>query len=106
MKASFTEINRYLFRDEGGMTYVEFQLAIIRLCEAIEQADDIEWLPGLDDLIIGSYWHFTEWHEGQNSLSYQALCALGRIYKPRGNDKEQNVVYRMLEVKATSEEDE
>ena len=36
----------------------------------------------LMDLIVGAYWHYTEWHSGQWSKGYAALSALGRIYSP------------------------
>lgn len=36
----------------------------------------------LDDLITGAYWHYTEWHAGQWSDSYRALCSLGTVYTP------------------------
>lgn len=105
MKEVLTELNRYVFHAEGQMTYERFQLALIDLCEALEKEDDIDWfcegmdiecLSSLGDLIVGSYWHFSEWHDGQGSLSYRTLCALSRIYAPRGTDKEQNEVYKML----------
>ena len=37
---------------------------------------------GIDALIVGAYWHFTEWHGGQQSKSYAALCALGQVFSP------------------------
>ena len=36
----------------------------------------------LVDLLVGGYWHFTDWHAGQDSLSYEALCAIGSVYSP------------------------
>ena len=36
----------------------------------------------LDSLIVGAYWHFSQWHEGQFSDSYRALCALGNVFNP------------------------
>ena len=36
----------------------------------------------LDSLIVGAYWHFTEWHDGQSSDSYRALCSLGLVFNP------------------------
>jgi hypothetical protein len=36
----------------------------------------------LGDLIVGAYWALTEWHAGQSSPSYAAMCALGRVYSP------------------------
>lgn len=36
----------------------------------------------LGDLITGAYWSLTEWHAGQSSPSYAALCSLGQVFKP------------------------
>lgn len=36
----------------------------------------------LSALIVGAYWHYTEWHGGQSSLEYRTLSALGQIFKP------------------------
>lgn len=36
----------------------------------------------IDAIIIGSYWHLTEYHSGQFSNEYIALCSLSRIYSP------------------------
>jgi hypothetical protein len=36
----------------------------------------------LMDTIIGAFWHYSQWHNGQDSLSYAAYSALGTIYSP------------------------
>jgi len=36
----------------------------------------------LGDLIIGAYWALTEWHAGQFSPEYAALCELGKVFPP------------------------
>lgn len=36
----------------------------------------------LCDLIPGLYWSLTEWHGGQASDTYAAMCALGQVFKP------------------------
>ena len=36
----------------------------------------------IDDLIVGSYWHLTEYHAGQYSDTYKALCSLGSVFSP------------------------
>jgi len=36
----------------------------------------------LSDLIPGLYWALTEWHAGQSSDSYRALCSLGSVFSP------------------------
>lgn len=34
------------------------------------------------DLIPGLYWSLTEWHGGQTSATYAAMCALGQVFFP------------------------
>ena len=36
----------------------------------------------VDSLIVGAYWHFTEWHSGQSSDGYRALSNLGDVFSP------------------------
>jgi len=36
----------------------------------------------LSDLIPGLYWSLTEWHGGQSSDTYAAMCALGQVFSP------------------------
>jgi len=36
----------------------------------------------LGDLIVGAYWSLSEWHAGQSSASYAALCSLGQVFSP------------------------
>lgn len=36
----------------------------------------------LGDLIVVAYWSLTEWHAGQSSPSYAAMCALGTVFSP------------------------
>jgi hypothetical protein len=62
--------------------------ALIELCDAINAEEETNWYLGecadccLDDLLIGAYWSLTEWHAGQWSIEYRALCAIGSIFKP------------------------
>jgi hypothetical protein len=61
---------------------------LIELCDAINADDETDWSLGeslecsLDDLLIGAYWALTEWHGGQSSPEYRALCAIGSIFSP------------------------
>lgn len=64
---------------------------IIALCNAINafEGETEEWIylgeSGgcyLCDFIAGAYWSFSEWHAGQNSIEYAALCALGSLFSP------------------------
>lgn len=36
----------------------------------------------LGDLIVGAYWACSEWHGGQFSDTYAALCSLGQVFSP------------------------
>jgi hypothetical protein len=36
----------------------------------------------LGDLVIGAYWACSEWHSGQFSDTYAALCSLGEVFSP------------------------
>ncbi|CAB4147601.1 hypothetical protein UFOVP431_38 [uncultured Caudovirales phage] len=40
----------------------------------------------LGDLIIGAYWACSEWHGGQSSDTYAALCSLGEVFSPGMSD--------------------
>lgn len=83
----FNEImNSSLFRlIEGEIDLCE---KIIELCDAIKAEEETDWSLGeysdcsLDSLIVGAHWALTEWHAGQASISYAALCATGSIFSP------------------------
>lgn len=36
----------------------------------------------LGDLIVAAYWSCSEWHDGQFSPTYAALCSLGQVFSP------------------------
>jgi hypothetical protein len=40
----------------------------------------------LGDLIVGAYWALSEWHGGQASDTYAALCSLGNVFSPGMTD--------------------
>ena len=87
----YKAIDNSLFTINGKLSYDRLQDAILLLCEHInedESEDESIWYIGefgtacLADFITGAYWHFTEWHAGQESKSYACLSALGSIYSP------------------------
>ena len=90
--AKYNLIRDMLFLREPKtvLTYTEICQTYIDLCDALTETetDESVWYIGesseaaLDDILIGGFWHFTEWHAGQSSLSYAALCAIGGIYSP------------------------
>lgn len=77
-------------RIDATLDYSRITDALIVLSNTImeTETDETTWYLGeceefaLDDLIIGAYWHFTDWHAGQYSKSYAALCALGQVFNP------------------------
>ena len=71
------------------------------VCNVDDEDGDLwyigEHLESLDTMIIGAYWHFTEWHAGQNSTSYEALSSLGGAYTPNCDMlDEDNYTYQLL----------
>jgi hypothetical protein len=86
---------------ERNITQIDPPLDYDRVIRALEllglavhqyEGDDDDWLyigefsytP--DSFIVGAYWHLIEWHSGQWSDSYRALCALGLVFKPGMTD--------------------
>jgi len=74
----------------GSMSYERVADLFILLGNAIAdyEGENEDWLyikngyTSFDSIIVGAYWHFTEWHAGQSSNSYAALCSLGRVFNP------------------------
>jgi len=82
-----------VFRTDGKP--IDLPDALARLGNAINETDtsgeeyDFIWdslgehtEAPLGDLIVGAYWSLSEWHGGQSSPEYAALCALGEVFKP------------------------
>ena len=67
---------------------IDLEQMTLDLCAAIKAEKETDWYIGegetfsLSDYIIGAFWAFSQWHAGQNSQSYAALCALGSIFNP------------------------
>jgi hypothetical protein len=69
---------------------IDLPEALLSLAVAVRdhETDESTWSLGefteapLGDLIVGAYWTLTEWHAGQASPEYAALCALGQIFSP------------------------
>lgn len=85
-KAFNTIMRSSLFRTDGSE--IDLCPALITLCDAIKAEDETNWCLGehgecsLDSLLIGAYWALCEWHAGQASPEYAALCAVGSIFDP------------------------
>lgn len=84
-------IDRSLFTIKPPLNYHQTTYAIIKLAELVHKYDgdsDELWAIGeygncdLASLLVGAYWHYSDWHSGQCSQSYRALCAVGQVYSP------------------------
>ena len=112
----FNVIDHSLFTINGRLDYSRVTEAIILLADQVhdfagsgDMSDDgyEVWNIGefgacsLDDLIIGAYWHYTDWHGGQWSKEYAALCSLGRVFDPQmTTGSTDNEAYLALEAMA------
>lgn len=84
----YTEIiTSEVFRTDGKP--IDLPEALTRLANAVHACpEEIDWYLGefteapLSDLIVRAFWSLTEWHGGQSSPEYAALCALGEVFKP------------------------
>lgn len=86
-KETFNKImSSSLFRLDGED--IDLTQALTDLGNQVMEADEADWNLGelldcsLPDLIVGAYWALTEWHGGQHSSTYAAMCSLGRVFNP------------------------
>lgn len=113
IEEKFNLLQKSIMFEDGTLSYDEIQDELINLCQLIEELhgyDESLWSIGeytdctLDSLIVGAFWHFTEWHDGQESKSYAILCALGSIFSPGmstlDEDSPEFGVYECLEITA------
>ena len=90
--------------------YIDFTENLMFLAQGIidfEGESENIWYIGegleftLDDLIVGAYWHYAEFHNGQNSIGYEALSVLGEIFSPNmsslDEERSEFYVYELLE---------
>lgn len=94
LEQAYDAIHDAIATTKGGLEYSELSSRFVELCELLttelEKNDQTEsiWYIGefndftLADLIIGAFWHYSDYYLGQNSESYQALCMLGDLYSP------------------------
>jgi len=80
-----------IFTINGTLDYSRVTDTIIKLVNMVAETETDEFTltdigehneACLADLIIGAFWHYTEWHGGQSSKGYAALSSLGCIYWP------------------------
>lgn len=99
-------IDQSLFTINGDLDYDRITDAVIKLSNAVHDYDDDTdnlWAIGEDgecglpDLLVGAYWHYTEWHGGQWSKGYEALSAIGQVFDPGMTSPEpDNYAYQSL----------
>lgn len=107
-------VEKSLTRVDSTLDYPRTIEALTLLGNVVNAADTDEdtWSLGecgysLDSLIVGAYWHLSEWHGGQWSESYAALCSLGNVFSPGMTsgpepDSCEMLVYQDLETMAKS----
>lgn len=78
-----------VFRNNGPQ--IDLPRALTLLGDAVHNRETPEGIwsdlgefteASLGDLIVGAYWALTEWHGGQFSATYAALCSLGQVFSP------------------------
>ena len=97
----------------GTMDYRRITDCIIALADYLrdnETSEDTWWLGedgylgGLADVIVGAYHHYAEWHWGEWSPSYRAMCSLRRVFEPNMSTPElDNATYQLLNELAEKE---
>jgi len=124
MRNSIKNINRLynaaynsIFTINGGLSYDRVTDCLISLAEMVQETETGEFTlqeigefneACLADLIIGAFWHFTEWHGGQNSKGYRAYSAISCLYSPGMQpgpepDTGEYSAYEMLDIMATAD---
>lgn len=96
IRALHSALMRELFTIHGNWDYARITQAVDLLarlvhdCPETDNGDNLVeiWAigecdyAGLSELIVGAYWHYANWHSGQWSPEYRALCALGNVFRP------------------------
>jgi len=86
-----TDIERAIFYTDSNTTYDELIGLLHVFANLINdfEGDNDEWLyigecssATPDSLLIGAYWHLTEWHGGQYHPTYAAMCSIGQVFQP------------------------
>lgn len=72
----------------AGGKQIDLTKKLTKLGKKLAKKDNVNWHLGgdsgydLGSFIVGAYWALTEWHGGQHSDTYRAMCCLGRIFRP------------------------
>jgi len=95
-------LEQAVFNSEPTLDYDDITEGFTLLANLLGTHDEIDWSVGecsnasLDDLIVGAYWHYADYHRGQWSTEYAALCALGEIFQPGMDCLGDNATYDAL----------
>ena len=116
---SLIEARLFLLREfHSGQTYGALTVELTELANMVHAFDgdtDDLWAIGehtscgLADMIPAAFWHFSEWHGGQDSPSYAALSALGQVFSPgmsNGPEEETSELdtFNQLAIMATNDQ--
>jgi len=78
-----------VFRNDGPQIDLPRALALLGDAAHNRETQEAIWSDlgefteaPLGDLIVGAYWALSEWHGGQGSPTYAALCSLGQVFSP------------------------
>ena len=111
-------VTHNISRLNATMDYDRVTDSIIVLANTIanSETDENTWYLGecdeftLDSLLVGAYWHYTEWHgraqtSGQSSKGYVALSTLCQVFDPGmsslDDESGEKYVYDLLAEMAT-----
>ena len=84
----FNLINRNLFQTIGNLWYTRLVQTFIVFANVVNKEDyeDDFWSIGefetadIGSVLEGAYWFFSDYHSGQFSDEYKALCAIGKVF--------------------------
>ena len=85
------KLERELFTINAKLTYPDVIELLADLANRVHEysGDNDDWIyigehgyASISDMLTGAYWHLTEWHAGQYSPSYAAMCAIGQVFSP------------------------
>ena len=91
IQAIHRALMRELFTIKASWHYSKVTQAIDLLARLVHdyEGDSDDWLymgecdyAGMTELLVGAFWHYTEWYSGQWSPEYRALCNLGQVFSP------------------------
>jgi len=90
IKALHRAIEKTLFNRNPPLTYAKTVKALDLMARLIADydGDNDDWIYigeftcDIPTMLIAAYWHLSQWHGGQWSDEYRALCSIGEIFSP------------------------